>query len=307
MMVQEPAMELRVSDASHFHAAGKQATLIHELSKKWFHEFAVTNSDFASLDALPIRLELIRCPSRHSGFGSGTQLSFSVASALFEATGIRAPSTNAIASAFKRGRRSAIGSHGFQHGGFLVDRGISPSDNISPLLSRTDFPTQWRIVLITPRESIGKHGKLETLAFDQLISESNSMRGKLFGLCMNEIVPAIAESDYDRLGKPLFEFNRLSGEYFAEYQYGCYHDLTCSKIVNHVRQFGVDAVGQSSWGPCIFAITKSNDQANDLVQFLSNSCSDIFGNGKSDIVITTGNNHGSQIRLGSKVSTSNVI
>lgn len=296
MMVDEPAIELQARPAEKWTVIGKHSDLIRKYSIRWFAEFGHAASDYESLDQFPLEVELKRFPKRHSGFGSGTQIAFSVARLLFESAKIDVPETSVIAKALNRGRRSAIGSHGFEIGGVLVDRGIANSEDLSPLISRTEFPTGWRIVLITPQESTGSHGKLENVAFEEMTGKVQSNRDRLFRLCNQEIIPAIADGDYDRLGKPLFDFNRSSGQYFSDYQHGCYHDQACKTIVNHVQNFGIHAVGQSSWGPCIFAITKTSESANELVKYLKQVYPQANENAKIEFTITAGNNFGAKFQ-----------
>src|SRR5580765_7782762 len=57
-----------------------------------------------------------------------------------------------------RGRRSAIGLHGFHEGGLLVEAGKRAPEEISPLVARVDFPDEWRFVLVRPRRATGVSG-----------------------------------------------------------------------------------------------------------------------------------------------------
>lgn len=296
-MVAEPAIELQIRPSKCWSVVGQLADVIQKNASRWFDCFGKSISVFETLDQLPLEMELIRYPERHSGFGSGTQIAFSVARLLFEATGIETAETATIARALNRGQRSAVGSRGFELGGMLVDKGIHKTENLSPLISRTEFPTDWRVVLFTPRNLIGNHGAIESLAFEKITHSVQSHRERLFKLCNEEVIPAIANADYESLGMPLFEFNQQSGQYFGEYQHGCYHSSTCETIVNQVRAFGVTAVGQSSWGPCIFAITKSQDHANELVEFMSQAFPDPAKHSNIGIAITSGNNTGANLQI----------
>ena len=56
---------------------------------------------------------------------------------------------------------------------------------------------------------------------------------------------------------------------FKSIQGGAYNGQAIQNVVDLVREFGVTATGQSSWGPCVFAILRTQDQGRELIDFLN--------------------------------------
>src|SRR5207248_291616 len=63
-----------------------------------------------------------------------------------------------LAEIVGRGRRSALGIHGFAQGGFLVEAGKRSADGVAPLVARMAFPDAWRVLLVIPRDLQGDYG-----------------------------------------------------------------------------------------------------------------------------------------------------
>lgn len=294
-MVDDPVLALRLAPADSFSITGNQKHRIQKIVHDWFRAFSHLLPEAChQVDDLPVQLALTESPRPHAGFGSGTQLAFSVSALLCKNFDIDFPPITALASVLNRGRRSLIGSYGFLNGGFLVDRGTKNGDNISQLDLRLNFPFDWRIVLFTPVGDPGTHGNLENATFEELAGNVQSQRERLVELCSDKIVPAIAEANYEQLGDSLYEFNRKSGEYFSKHQFGCYKSELCQSIVDDIRRFGISSAGQSSWGPCIFAIAENDQQANDLISELKNTQFNKYDD-KINVRISRANNCGAKV------------
>src|SRR5207237_1167704 len=111
-----------------------------------------------------------------------------------------------------RGRRSALGIHGFAQGGFLVEAGRRRG-GISPLVARSAVPESWRIVLIVPARARGLHGVNERSAFRRLQARKQT-RTSVNALCrliVMELLPALADQDLKEFGRALYEFNLRVG------------------------------------------------------------------------------------------------
>ena len=55
---------------------------------------------------------------------------------------------------------------------------------------------------------------------------------------------------------------------FSQIQKGPYYGAEAESLVNEIRGLGIRGVGQSSWGPCIFAFLKNDCEADDLINWL---------------------------------------
>jgi beta-RFAP synthase len=293
LMIDEPRTELRVETAEQLECQG---VLLRSLVRCWYSRFrSLLEGQEYSFERLPINVEWLKRPRRHVGLGSGTQAAFAVAAALFAYFDIPRPSVEEIAVGMNRGRRSAIGSFGFLRGGLLVDRGLRAGDRFSPLDLRLEFPSEWPIVLVIPQRGFGLFGERERQAFGKTSARAVCSRDEMVRLVKDRIIPAVAGTDYDRFAESFFWFGRRCGELFADVQKGPYHGELAADIVTAVRQWGVPAVAQSSWGPCVFAIARDHDQAVSLVEALRER----FASGADQqvkFVLTRANNHGADVK-----------
>jgi beta-RFAP synthase len=169
-----------------------------------------------------------------------------------------------LASRVGRGVRSALGIHGFDYGGFLVEAGQREPGQVAPLVARVDFPESWRIVLIMSEWGPGLHGKLEQDAFARLPAPSPAWTDSLCRLVLLGLLPALAERDLTTFGEALFDFNARVGEAFGPVQGGRYATAQAADLVAFMRRWGIRGVGQSSWGPAVYAIAGDEQQAGHL-------------------------------------------
>jgi beta-RFAP synthase len=217
-----------------------------------------------------LRMTIEGEPREHAGLGTGTQLAVAVTQAIAHFAGQDRLSPMDLACMVGRGKRSAIGTHGFAHGGFLVEGGKRTASAIAPLLVRVTFPADWRIVLVVPRGLEGDHGTRETEAFQAVSKATPDLRhtDALCRLVLLGMLPALAERDLDAFGDALYDFNRRVGEMFRPWQGGVYAHPRTAELVRLLRcQRGVRGVGQTSWGPTVFAIVHT-DQASALADEL---------------------------------------
>jgi beta-RFAP synthase len=203
-----------------------------------------------------------RCPAEHTGLGVGTQLGLAVAKALAVAHGRdNAPATE-LAARVGRGERSAIGVHGFDRGGLITELGKRPGEDVSPLVEHVALPRQWRVVLFNLPSSSAWHGARERMAF------ANAGAGDpeaLRRIAQTAILPAARSADIQAFGAAVHEFNRKAGEPFVAAQGGPYASRAIEELIADVRAAGIRGVGQSSWGPTVFAVVPDADTAMSLV------------------------------------------
>src|SRR5262249_52443856 len=131
------------------------------------HRFTHSLEEEASHKLEPRRLVVEAAQREHVGLGVGTQLGLAVARLLAESWG-KSFGIEELARRVGRGERSALGAHGFVHGGFLVDGGKAAETALAPLVARAEFPNHWRIVVVLPEAPAGLHGSTERAAFDRL-------------------------------------------------------------------------------------------------------------------------------------------
>lgn len=279
LMVQAPGVRVAVRQAAEWSADGPLAARALDFAR----QFAATLPD-----APPCRVTVEASAPEHAGLGTGTQLGLAVARALAITWGRSELDAVELARRVGRGRRSALGIHGFAQGGFLVDAGKRAGDAVAPLAVRAPFPSAWRLLLALPSWGKGLHGIEEVQAFERL--QPLGRTDTLCRLVLLDLLPALAERDLDAFGEALYAFNRIVGEAFAPVQGGVYAGPRLAELVHFIRRQGVRGVAQSSWGPTIAAVTADAAQADALARRLR----DHFRLGSEEIVVTQASNTGAQ-------------
>jgi beta-RFAP synthase len=284
LMVEEPGVRVLVRPASRWAAEGPLA----ERALAFARRYVTSQGNSVREDAFHIVVE--SCPAEHSGLGTGTQLALSVARALAAAVGQVHLPTPDLARRLGRGQRSALGIHGFDRGGFLVEGGKGGQTELAPLLARLPFPETWRVLLVVPRGPHGLHGLDESRAFDQLARGEPDYTDVLCRLVLLGLLPALIENDLAAFASALYEFNRRVGEMFHPCQGGTYGYPQGQAVVDFLRGHKVDGVGQSSWGPALFAIV-DQDRAAELARRLR----DQFGFTDNEVLLTRAANSGARL------------
>ena len=294
-MIDGPRTEVVVTPCEEFQveATGDVQDSAKATVALWQKSFAPKSVGELSLGSLPVSVSVNGSP-RHQGYGSGTQLAFAIAAALQLAFDQPLPSPEEMAMALGRGKRSAIGSYGFFEGGFLVDRGIG-NESIAPLDMRTDFPEAWKIALIRPLNAEGTpvFGDAELDTFRNLPGTTQSKADELAALLKNDILPSVLNQDFPPFADAVTEYGYQSGLFYRDVVGGAYSSAAGNAIVEKVRTLGQFAVGQSSWGPTIFAIGPSEKEINWLVEKLADGVEDVA----CQIEVVSADNRGMQIDI----------
>jgi beta-RFAP synthase len=220
----------------------------------------------------PFQMVIEECPAEHTGLGVGTALGLAVAKALATELDLPSWSVQELARRVGRGERSAIGIHGFDQGGFIVEGGKLPGEQISPLIGRYPFPEHWQILLVQPNVEARWHGAKERKAFTHL---HHSPTAELCRLVLTGILPGLQTKDLQVFGESLHEYNAKAGEAFRGIQGGNYAHSVIAEIIAELRAMGVSGVGQSSWGPTIFAVVEGKDQSKRIVEEFKKRCVNI--------------------------------
>jgi beta-ribofuranosylaminobenzene 5'-phosphate synthase len=213
---------------------------------------------------------------RHQGLGSGTQRHLALACALSRLAG-RILTTSEIASRLGRGRRSGIGVAAFERGGLVVDAGVvnGPrpararssvgADGLPPVIFQHPLPGEWEFVLADPIGEHGLHGSQEEAVFRSLPPMRDTVADRISRLVLMKALPAALTDDLQAFGEAITEIQTLIGQQFAPYQAGPYTSERGQAIAEFARSHGAAGVGQSSWGPTVFALVRGPDAARELI------------------------------------------
>ncbi len=178
----------------------------------------------------------------------------------------------------------------------LVESGKNTTAELAPLVARLSIPEPWRVVLVLPTEdesNRGLHGAREVEAFAQLAARPAALErtDALCRLVLLGLLPALVERDVDAFGEALYEFNVRVGEAFAPVQGGVYASPRVAELTAFLRGEGVRGVGQSSWGPTVFAVVADDDHADRLTARLRQH----FALEETAVLVTPACNHGATI------------
>jgi beta-RFAP synthase len=260
-MIETPGILLRAHEATEWSSEGPLAERALVFARQFLNSL---RQDDPARNWNPRRLVIEQSAPEHAGLGTGTQLGLAVAGVLARSFDLNAGPVE-LARRIGRGARSALGLHGFEMGGLLVDGGKVGAGS-APLLARLPFPEAWRLVLVLPG-GVGLHGSGEQQAFARLAGRlSVSATETLCRLVLLGMLPALAEGDLDAFGEALFDFNARVGEAFAAEQGGTYSGPAVADVVGRLRAGGVKGVAQSSWGPTVCAVVEDEEHAAHLAR-----------------------------------------
>jgi beta-RFAP synthase len=268
LMIEEPGIQMCAVPAREWAAEGPLSGRVLEFARRAAVGLSVGGKP--PCRPTPQHFLVGRAAPEHAGLGTGTQLGLATARLLAEACHTQTTAEQ-LAFHVQRGFRSALGIHGFERGGFLVEAGKrSTADLVSPLVAHQPFPADWRIVVIVAPTAAGLHGVPEREAFARLEAKRIEQTGTdaLCRLTLLGMLPALVQRDLQTFGEALYEFNVRVGEMFAPVQGGIYSSSIVGEIVNFVRRQNVPGVGQSSWGPAVYAVVGDTERADQLASQL---------------------------------------
>lgn len=280
--IERPRWVLEVGLSGRMEADGDAGKEILKVLRRLRRRLGVDQAvQIRTLEAIP----------RHMGFGSGTQLELSLSFAISQLMGRQLPVME-LARILGRGKRSGIGIAAFANGGFVVDAGrpcrtraprVSESfngDDVPPVIFQRALPEDWCFVIVLPGGKAGLSGKREEKVFETLPPMGEATVERISRLTLMKVLPGVITDDIRGFGEAITEIQALVGEFFAPYQGGVYATPTGRKVADFALRRGACGVGQSSWGPTVFALVRGEDTATALAgeikRFLGDDQSLVF-------------------------------
>ena len=126
------------------------------------------------------------------------------------------------------------------------------------------LPDDWHFVLATPRAAPGLSGSAEQRAFRDLPPMDAERVGRICRLTLIQVAPAVLTGDIRTFGAAITEIQEMVGEYFAPSSGRPLRDPTGCEVAELALARGAHGVGQSSWGPTVFALTGARSAARAL-------------------------------------------
>jgi beta-ribofuranosylaminobenzene 5'-phosphate synthase len=260
LMVASPGLVLLAERSEHWTCTGPHAERLREFAASWrafYDDKAIAGC----------HLRLLQSSPQHVGLGTGTQLGLAVAAALYRLHHRPLPSAETLAAAVGRGNRSSVGTHGFLLGGLIIDRGKLPGQSLGTLAARVHLPDPWRVVQLCPPRQSGLSGADERRAFDKLPAIARDVTERLWRRVDEDLLPSAEAGDFDRFSRAVYEYGHDAGLCFVSQQGGPFASALLAEWIGALRQRGVLGVGQSSWGPTLFAFTPDSAAAEELVEW----------------------------------------
>jgi beta-RFAP synthase len=255
------------------------------------------------LGGVSVTVRLGEAIPSHAGFGSGTQHALAVALAATRAAG-RPVTIRDLARRLGRGQRSGIGIAAFERGGLVIDAGhpvgedgdvtLPPPEGPEPppVVFQHPLPDDWHFVLATPRATPGLSGLTEQRAFRDLPPMDDGRVGRICRLTLMQVAPAALTGDIRAFGRAITEIQELVGEYFAPCQGGRFASRIGCDVTELALAQGAHGVGQSSWGPTVFALVESEARARALAAEIHAA----FGAGLARLDVSRARNRGASCR-----------
>ncbi|MCY4401757.1 MAG: beta-ribofuranosylaminobenzene 5'-phosphate synthase [Candidatus Poribacteria bacterium] len=284
----------------NFKIVAEPATEIHVESDAYQKRACEILTHLQTIYQFPgIKLKLISEIPTHSGFGSGTQLSLAIATAVNVLYDLKL-SLLELATAVGRGGTSGIGVAAFDSGGFIVDVGhqypeqkasflpSSAADDISPppILFQQSFPN-WQLLIAIPNCS-RIYGEEELNLFRTLCPQPPSVAPKLTHILLLQILPALLENNMHQFSKAL---NHIQTFGWKKVEIDAQGD-ELKQTLEFMQNNGALGGGVSSWGPAICAVSEDIVELKRKTEmFLST-----LPNGGT-CFITSANNTGAEIKI----------
>lgn len=260
-MIDTPGLKLRISPAERFGVSGPLAQRARA--------FAQQACSALDLPCEPsCHVEILVAPPEHVGLGTGTQLGLSVAAGLNAFLEREPLEPVVLARMVSRGERSAIGTYGFSRGGLLVESGKREGDLLSPLVARVELPAEWRFLLAYLAEGSGLSGVAEQAAFRELPPVPTAVTATLCREILLSLLPSAVEAHFEEFSASVYRYGHMAGLSFAPNQGGPFASERIAGLVSTIRELGVQGVGQSSWGPVVFALLPDQPAAERLEEIL---------------------------------------
>jgi beta-RFAP synthase len=271
MMIGSPVTRVRIesTDDSSFIAEGfakKRVTSVAERLRQRFEAHSLPS----------VRVTVIQRPPAHSGLGSGTQLDLSVAEGICRFLGIPADPLSIATEIASRGKRSAVGVHGYWLGGLIHEGADDSPRPLNVVKDHLEIPRAWRVALFSPAQP-DRHraiaGDAEQHRFHNLDPATHDQRKQLINIIESTVLPAVRKEDLEAFGEAIFQYNHHSGKLFASAQGGPYNGPLIQTAIDRLRDAGISGVGQSSWGPTIFAFCTDSHNAHNLQRIIGSEWS----------------------------------
>ena len=232
----------------------------------------------------PIAIRIHAVPPQHVGLGTKTTLLLSVLRAVSAEAGL-AMSDADLQRASGRGGTSGIGVHSFFCGGLVVDGGhrtdpprtYRPSSaaapvRVPPMVGRVAMPTHWDVTLVLP-PGRQRAGKDEEALFESLTPVPDAEVLETIALSVMGLAASAASEDLDSFARGLAGIHATG---FKARELAAQSDPV-RELFEELSSLPRCAVGMSSMGPLLFAISAESSIRDRVVDTANRSGAPVLG------------------------------
>jgi beta-RFAP synthase len=119
-------------------------------------------------------------------------------------------------------------------------------------------------VLVLPDANAGVSGAAESEAFSNMTLPDESDVQRVSHLVLMAMMPALLEDDIASFGRALTAIQEINGAWFAPVQGGTFAPGLPTDIIALMRAHDAPGIGQSSWGPAVYAVVDGDEAARKL-------------------------------------------
>jgi len=254
--VKPPALKISVERSEGLEVVGPYAEAVREVVERMSRLFSLdVEACIKVYEAIPA----------HRGFGSTTQLTLAVATALSKLYRLETP-VEKLASLLGRRRISNVGTAVFKGGGFVLDLPRKQGTDAYTVFHQRPFPEDWAFAIAYPEETHGPDERAEEALFAQLKPMRLEDSERLSHIVLCKLLPNLVCEDVVGFGEALTEIQRILGNYFSEVQGGVFHS---HEAVELLVELGAKGVGQSSWGPAAYGLFPTRREAEAAARQLA--------------------------------------
>ena len=172
-----------------------------------------------------------------------------------------------LAQSVGRGRRSSIGTHGFAQGGLLFELGKRADQPLATLADRVELPRAWRVVQIRPRGEAGLWGEAENNAFRQLATRPCPSHRTARSRGPTTHAAGGPDRATGGLWRERLPLRRPSRHVLRVPAGRAFRQFVAGALGEGNSTSGNPGVGQSSWGPTLFAFLGDEDSAQEFTRW----------------------------------------
>jgi beta-RFAP synthase len=123
-------------------------------------------------------------------------------------------------------------------------------------------------VVAIPTGEPGLSGEAEDRAFGSLPPAPEQEVERVAHLVLMQLLPALADGDLEGFGHALSEIQRITGGWYAPAQGGRFAPGAAQRLITDLEGLGAIGVGQSSWGPTVYGMVGSREEAESVATTL---------------------------------------